>query len=324
MRLVRVVKNWQWPSLNRQSPHCDGVWGDWQFTEDAATDCDGLLVLNRPMKPVKVRCPADNVWALLQEPDQPEVHDWMREGHDAYQHVFTHAPPSRDARYIRSQPAVPWHVGRDYAQLQGDPGLQKSPVPVWITSDLKLLPGHRRRMSLLGHLRSIDPGQSLVRVYGRGIRPVADKWTVLGPAMYSVAVESATQPDYWTEKLADCFLADTLPLYHGCPNICDYFPEDALIRIDPTRPDDVVALLRALPQSGEWQRRRTALAEARRLVLEKYQFFPWMVTMLERVAAAGPAVEVELEPWRASWPTRWRNFSARWSRRFGLAEPNPY
>jgi len=317
MRLIRVIKNWNWPALSRQTPHGDGEWGQWRFTEDPVAECDGLLVLNRPVDTVQVHCPADNVWALMQEPDEPGVHDWMREGHAAYRKVFTHAPPTDDPRYVRSHTAVPWHVGQSYLQLQQSPLEGKSPQVVWITSDLRLLPGHRRRMALLERLRLLDPSQQLVQLYGRGIHPVADKWTVLAPAMYSIAMESAAQPDYWTEKIADCFLAGVLPLYHGCPNILDYFPEDALIQVDPERPDALMALLHELPGSGEWQRRRRALEEARRLVLEKYQFYPWMAGLLDRYAVTGPSVPVRLDPWHPRLSTRWRNFRQRWGRRLG-------
>jgi hypothetical protein len=170
-------------------------------------------------------------------------------------------------------------------------------------------------MDLVDYLRGVDPAQRLVRLYGRGINPIADKWTVLAPAMYALALENASQPDYWTEKLADCFLAGALPLYYGCPNILDYFPAEALVEIDPGDPAALVELLSELPSSGEWERRSSAIAEARRLVLEKYQFFPWMAGLLSDHAVDEAAVEVQLDPWQPSLPTRWRNFRRRWARR---------
>jgi hypothetical protein len=178
-------------------------------------------------------------------------------------------------------------------------------------------------MDLVDHLRKVDLAQQLVRLYGRGINPVADKWGVLEPAMYALALENACRPDYWTEKLADCFLADALPLYYGCPNIRDYFPAEALIEIDPGDPGAVVRLLAELPGSGEWERRRSAIAEARRLVLEKYQFFPWMAGLLGEHTVNEPPVDVRLDPWRPSWSTRWRNFRRRWARRLHLAAFRP-
>ena len=53
-------------------------------------------------------------------------------------------------------------------------------------------------------------------------------------------MENAVIPDYWTEKIADCFLAWTLPIYYGCPNLEDYFPEKSFIRIDIEKPEEAI------------------------------------------------------------------------------------
>ena len=30
-----------------------------------------------------------------------------------------------------------------------------------------------------------------------------------------------------SEKIADCFLAWTMPIYYGCPRIAEYFPAES-------------------------------------------------------------------------------------------------
>ena len=42
-------------------------------------------------------------------------------------------------------------------------------------------------------------------------------------SMYSVVVESSNEPNYFTEKLIDCLITKTIPIYWGCPNISEYF-----------------------------------------------------------------------------------------------------
>jgi len=51
-----------------------------------------------------------------------------------------------------------------------------------------------------------------------------------------VAVENSGHDHYWTEKVADCFLAGTVPIYRGAPNIRAYFPAEAMIVIDTLDP----------------------------------------------------------------------------------------
>lgn len=40
---------------------------------------------------------------------------------------------------------------------------------------------------------------------------------------YNLAIENSRNINYFTEKLIDCFLTKTIPIYFGCPNIGDYF-----------------------------------------------------------------------------------------------------
>jgi len=40
---------------------------------------------------------------------------------------------------------------------------------------------------------------------------------------FSIIVENSQEINYFSEKLIDCLLSKTIPIYWGCPNICDYF-----------------------------------------------------------------------------------------------------
>lgn len=42
-------------------------------------------------------------------------------------------------------------------------------------------------------------------------------------SMFHVCIENVQQHGYFTEKLLDCLLTRTVPIYWGCPNIGDYF-----------------------------------------------------------------------------------------------------
>jgi hypothetical protein len=68
MTLVRIVKNWDWPDIMRQTPGSDGVWDGVRFTLEPVAECDYLIVLNRPAQDITVRCPPQHVWAVVQEP----------------------------------------------------------------------------------------------------------------------------------------------------------------------------------------------------------------------------------------------------------------
>ena len=51
---------------------------------------------------------------------------------------------------------------------------------------------------------------------------------------FSLAIENSQQTNYFTEKLLDCLITKTIPIYWGCPNISEYFNTDGWIILDTT------------------------------------------------------------------------------------------
>jgi hypothetical protein len=48
-------------------------------------------------------------------------------------------------------------------------------------------------------------------------------------SMFNISLENAKQVNYFSEKIIDCFLTFTIPLYIGCPNIGEYFDTRGII-----------------------------------------------------------------------------------------------
>jgi hypothetical protein len=134
---------------------------------------------------------------------------------------------------------------------------------------------------------------------------VPRKWDVLAPYRFSLAIENSVGPHLWTEKVADCFLAWTVPLYYGCTNLEQYFPEDSFLRVDADNPAAVCATLGKLRESKEWERRLPALEVARRRVLDEYQIFPWLARAINTYGLdPGPTAAIRIPGYR--W-RRWRH-----------------
>jgi hypothetical protein len=69
-----------------------------------------------------------------------------------------------------------------------------------------------------------------VECYGRGIRETPGKREALAPFRFSVAMENAASDFYFTEKLVDCLLTETVPIYFGCPSIDMLFDPRGMLR----------------------------------------------------------------------------------------------
>jgi len=131
-------------------------------------------------------------------------------------------------------------------------------------------------------MRAIQSERSLdIDLYGRAFQFIEDKWDGLAPYRYAIAAENTVWSDYWTEKIADCFLSWTIPFYHGCGNLEKYFPADSFIRINIEKPDEAIGIIKHYLREDDWDRRLPALEEARRRVLYDYQIFPVLAKLIK-------------------------------------------
>lgn len=94
-----------------------------------------------------------------------------------------------------------------------------------IASRKQELPGHILRHEIIKKFNNID-------VFGNGYNPIDNKILALGDYKFSIVVENCKKDYYFTEKLIDCFITGTIPIYWGCPSINDFFDSDGIISFD--------------------------------------------------------------------------------------------
>lgn len=68
--------------------------------------------------------------------------------------------------------------------------------------------------------------------FGRGFKNLLNKEDGLKDYCFSIVMENATYPNMFTEKITDCFMTGTIPIYYGISNIGDYFDTNGIIILD--------------------------------------------------------------------------------------------
>jgi hypothetical protein len=99
-----------------------------------------------------------------------------------------------------------------------------------ISSEKRSLPGHKIRHQVIQ-----KHGASFDAILGRGYREIGDKIEGLKDYRYSMAIENCRQNFYFSEKLIDCFLSGTVPIYWGCPSIGLFFDKEGIITFEHPR-----------------------------------------------------------------------------------------
>jgi hypothetical protein len=76
----------------------------------------------------------------------------------------------------------------------------------------------------------------------------SDKFVLFETYQYSLVIENSSQTHYFTEKLIDCLITKTIPIYYGCPNIADYFDTTGWILLTNPTPEG-----RLMELAQKWQ-----------------------------------------------------------------------
>jgi hypothetical protein len=151
----------------------------------------------------------------------------------------------------------------------------KSKLCSIIVSTKKDLPGHELRHAVVDWSRScgID-----ISVLGHGYQPFELKQEGLVPYYYSVVIENVQETDYFTEKLLDCMLCGSMPIYWGAPNIGEYFDPSGM-HICLTYDDlvNAITLLGSAPKSTPTSDQRIAMDINRERALSLSQLKPRIV-----------------------------------------------
>lgn len=247
---------------------------DWRIIfNNADFDSDGIAFEGAPNR---------TLFAVA-EPPSPVYWPW-HDGQVDGTIVLTCDPgakhrPGNETRHYVTEASLTrsWSVYRSYDFLKNTNLLDKPKPLSWICSNLALLKGHRRRLAFLDKVKGEIPFDH----FGWGFRPIVDKWGALAPYRYSIAYENNIGDYLFTEKLNDCFVSQTMPIYIGSPRITDFFPAESLVIIDPDDPD-ALRIIKDVIASDLWIRNREAIDEAKRRVLDDLNVFNRLAAYIRR------------------------------------------
>jgi hypothetical protein len=199
--------------------------------------------------------------------------------------------------YIRSHSALTWFyplenitrntatVRHTFEALVSMKHPEKTLAASVVLSRKNRTPEHKSRLALVDKLQR-RLGDKL-HIFGAGFNPISCKADAIDPYRVHLCLENNSLRDFFTEKITDCFLGYSYPLYAGCPNLADYFPRNSFSSIDLGNADTVASLIERILDDPDNLERKQAINEARRRVLYQHSL-PALVSRI--VAAISPNV----------------------------------
>ncbi|WP_304246079.1 glycosyltransferase family 10 domain-containing protein [Parabacteroides gordonii] len=266
---------------------------------------DSVIVYENINQYYHLKCRKGGFFFISGEP--PIVKVYSRSFLTLFDHVIS-AHKLKHLNNHRDQQALPWYFGYNFREKSSSfsyEEIEQMDVPLkrkkisFITSTRTFLPGHKDRLRFLKRIRS-EFGDD-VDFYGRGINIVDDKASALLQYKFSICIENSCINDYWTEKIADPFLAYTVPIYYGCKNIKRYFPENSVRLIDIQDVKGAIDEIGAIIANADsiYNEMLPSIKESRNRLLFVYNIFPFVIAYINKYIdiSSKEIVEKEITPY---------------------------
>ncbi|MBE1284270.1 MAG: hypothetical protein GJ676_13240 [Rhodobacteraceae bacterium] len=140
--------------------------------------------------------------------------------------------------------AVLFPLGSTWVPEWRDLPLNKTGMCSLIASAKRDSTGHKLRHEMVEWVRAAGKD---VDVMGRGYTPFDQKADGLAPYRYSIVIENVQETNYFSEKLVDAILCNTVPIYWGCPNLEQFLDPDGIIRCNSAQ--DIQAAVEAMSEA---------------------------------------------------------------------------
>ena len=290
MKKIKLSINSPKEGLLRQTPNNDGVWGNYKFyINEPIDECDYWVIYSKGEKNNnKTKVSKENLVLLTGEPEP--IYHYAPSFIKRFGKILTSRKDIKHSNITHIQPAQPWWVGRkmfddgsikfvsNYNELSNQVRHKKKLISV-ITSLKGFTQGHKDRINFVKKLK-VHFGDK-IDVYGKGINSFEDKWDTLKDYKYHIVIENSSFDDYWTEKLADCYLAECFPFYHGCKNINKYFDKKSYKTIDINDFEKTIKIIENGLNENLYGKNIENIRKAKNLILNKYNIFPMLIEQLK-------------------------------------------
>ena len=269
-----LVKNWR-----KMSENNDNIWKDMEIVSEEP--CDYYCIINRP--PANASFDPKRTVIFRMEPymerDERQWGEFCKPDSKEYKFVGYH-----DIHFNNNE----WHLSLTYQQLLNQPIEKKyDNILSTILSDKYKDPGHIKRVDFIKFVEKkmevdvFGSNKFLWKKY-KGSLPMYKKDESLIPYKYGFNVENHSIKNYYTEKLIDGILSETLMFYSGCYNVRDYIDERAYVYLELSNFEKDYMIIKKAMEEDWYSQRLPYIKEAKQKILNELQFYPRLYSILHK------------------------------------------
>lgn len=262
---------------NRMSKKNDYSWDKIQIVWEEP--CDYYCIINKPFDDNLKYIPEKTIIFRMEPKMETNTFLWGD---------FWSKPNEKDFKFVGYHEKHfnnnEWHLSKNYSQLSSEPIIKDNNLSFTLSTILSskyIDPGHIKRIDFMKFFE--NKGCLDVHVYGqnkflwknyKGSLPPHKKDDSLFPYKYAFNVENFSIKNYYTEKLIDGILSETLVFYSGCYNIKDFIDERAFVYLELSNFENDYEIIKSAIMNDLWSERIGYIREAKKKILNELQFFP--------------------------------------------------
>ncbi len=294
MRMIKthlLTLHAKWP-YKRQTPSESMTWKNTQFfLNDLKTDADFMVVYDEPDGSFLTHIPKERRILFISEP--PSIKEYKKTYLEQFGIVCTPQKIiglNNHTKQIIGQLCLPWHYGvahsHRFSEYETYDSLSSMQVPkknnkISTMISSKVMNNHHRQRIHTTQFLKQELGDEF-HLLGRGYNEIDDKAEGIAPYAFHLVCENNDVPHFWTEKLADAYLGWSFPIFSGCDNIKEYFPENSFVQVDLSKPEKVLQQIRdILDTPNFYESRQSFIEKARNLILNDYNLFAVVNNIIE-------------------------------------------
>ena len=245
------------------------------------TECDFWIVyggLTSRSETVNVN--PKNIFLITAEFEGAYTQKFLKQ----FQKVITLDTKLNSDNLVYGHVGYPWFINNSFDELYHLDNVKKTKLISIIASDYSNISSTRNykiRYDFVIALKQYFGDK--IDVYGRGFNTLKNKEDGLLPYKFSIAIENMPLPYNISEKLYDCFLTHTFPLYYDCPNVNRFIDERAYAKLDIMDHEYSINMIENILNTPNFYENHVdALIEAKKKYLMNYSFQGVMVNVIKK------------------------------------------
>lgn len=277
---VKLCCNWQ-----------ENLWNDWskmfpvnkkfktipKIEITTTNNPDIFVVVNKPLKNECI-VPSRTI-VFRMEPyieSNPWFNDWL-DNIEGRTNSFMYFLEHKDFRNNSE-----WWLSRDVNQLLNDKiEKNKENRLSTVLSSQYFMDGHKLRIDFVKYFQQNSKYE--IDVFGlsndhgfrnyKGSLPLRQKDDAIFPYKYTFIAENTDIDNYFTEKIIDLILGESLCFYWGCSNVSDFIDSNAFIRLDLNNKEESLRIIEKSIENNEWEKRIDIIRKEKLKIINHYNFY---------------------------------------------------